>query len=84
MGPVVVSVSAVRFPLVVGVHRAVGVDQTPRAVVLKTLGAFWAVGLQTASSLGANTNAIADLDVLYVTTDANCLANDLVTDTASS
>lgn len=80
IGTVVVGVSAVRFALIFGVDRAVGVDGLNGAVVLKMGAAVRAALLQAAPCLRANTYSVAVLHVLYVGADSYGLSNDLVAD----
>lgn len=53
-----------------------------RTVVLQSNRAFGAVSFATAERLGTNTNTVTDLDVLDIVTNANSLANNLMTDAA--
>lgn len=82
VGAVVVGVAAVGFPLVVGVDGAVRVDELAGAVALAAGGALWAVWLEAAAGLGADADAVADLDVFYVAADADGLAYYFVADAA--
>lgn len=78
---VVVGVSTIRFALVVGVNRAVGINGV-NTVRLQTIGALITVRLQARICLSTNTDAIADLDVLDVLANSNGLANDFVANAA--
>jgi hypothetical protein len=75
-------IAAVGFALVSRVDTAVGVDKFPQAVVLEVDGAVWAVVLQTRSSLGTDTDAVALLDVRDVGTDTDGFSDDFVPDDA--
>ena len=77
----VVRVAAEGLTLVARVQRVIRADEV-RAVVLAAGGALWAVGGQARADLGADADAVADLDVLDVGADADGGAYDLVADAA--
>jgi hypothetical protein len=82
VGAVVRSVTAIRLSLVLGVHGSVRVDDAAVAVVLLAGGAVWAILLEARAGLGANADACALLNVLYVAADLDGFADDLVADDA--
>lgn len=79
---VVRRVSTHTLSLVVRINRSVCVDGL-LAVRLHTVAALRAVWLQTAGCLRADTDTLAHLHMLDVGTDADGLADNLVTDAAS-
>lgn len=83
IGSVVVGIATHGLALAIGVDGAVCADVGAAAVVLASDGALGAVGLHAGASLGTDTDAVTDGDVLHVLTDADGLADDLVSDAAS-
>jgi hypothetical protein len=76
---VVIGVTSVGDARTVGIGRSICLDETA-AVILSAGRALWAVRLQAAESLGTNTNAVADPDVLDIPAYSDSFADDLVAD----
>lgn len=69
-------------PAAIGIGVGKSVD-TVLAMVLKAAAALLAVRLQARGVLGTNADTVADLDAtLCLLANADCLADDLVSDTA--
>jgi hypothetical protein len=79
---VVVGVASIRLALAARIDVAVGVGALTRAVALPVRLTLDAVGLEAGPGLGADANAVADLDVLDVLADPDGLADDLMADAA--
>lgn len=77
---VVCGVSSVRLALLgLGVDRAVGAYHFGAVVLVSSLAVL---ALQACIGLSTDTNAVTNLDVLDVLSNADCLANDFMADTA--
>lgn len=77
----IIGEAAVRLPYVAGIHATVSVDVLG-TVVESASRAFGATLNEAASGLGADADAVADLDMIHVVTDADNLANHLMANAA--